>query len=325
MQRINEDYDQLQLWKRGYDHNWVINRKDDSLTLAARVHEPTSGRILEVFTTEPGVQLYSGNFLDGTITGKHGHVYKQRYGLCLETQHFPDSPNHPSLSVDYSEAGTDLPFANGLQVLDRMMLWRRIRRSCNVPEGNAIRSFGGIRVRSRIIFRFPMAASLDQIVAATRRRVADAKRSADLRRLEQGANNMFRVAFGRALATKIRLRPAIIAELKKASPSRGLIRSSFDPRQLAPELEIGGAAALSVLTDEEFFQGSLDNLRRASACTRDSLPAKRLHRGRVPVVAGASCGADAILLIVAVLSRRNRCLGRKKPRAGAGCTVRGPQ
>ena len=93
--RINEDYEQLIVGK-GYDHNWVINRKDDSLTLAAKVHEPTSGRILEVFTTEPGVQFYSGNFLDGSITGKHGHVYKQRYGLCLETQHFPDSPNHPS-------------------------------------------------------------------------------------------------------------------------------------------------------------------------------------------------------------------------------------
>jgi aldose 1-epimerase len=92
--RINEDYEQLVVG-HGYDHNWVINRKDDSLTLAARVHEPTTGRILEVFTTQPGVQFYSGNFLDGTITGKQGHVYKRRYGLCLETQHYPDSPNHP--------------------------------------------------------------------------------------------------------------------------------------------------------------------------------------------------------------------------------------
>jgi aldose 1-epimerase len=92
--RINQDYEQLVLG-HGYDHNWVINRKDNSLVLAARVHEPTSGRVLEVFTTQPGVQFYSGNFLDGTITGKHGHVYKQRFGFCLETQHFPDSPNHP--------------------------------------------------------------------------------------------------------------------------------------------------------------------------------------------------------------------------------------
>jgi aldose 1-epimerase len=92
--RISDDYEQLVVG-RGYDHNWVINRKDDSLTLAAKVHEPTSGRIMEVFTTQPGVQFYSGNFLDGTITGKQGHVYKHRYGLCLETQHYPDSPNHP--------------------------------------------------------------------------------------------------------------------------------------------------------------------------------------------------------------------------------------
>jgi aldose 1-epimerase len=92
--RINDDYEQLVVG-RGYDHNFVINRKDDSPTLAARVHEPTSGRVLEVFTTEPAVQFYSGNFLDGTITGKHGHVYKQRNGFCLETQHYPDSPNHP--------------------------------------------------------------------------------------------------------------------------------------------------------------------------------------------------------------------------------------
>jgi aldose 1-epimerase len=92
--RINDDYEQLVVG-RGYDHNFVINRKDDSPTLAARVHEPSSGRVLEVFTTEPGVQFYSGNFLDGTITGKKGHVYKQRNGFCLETQHYPDSPNHP--------------------------------------------------------------------------------------------------------------------------------------------------------------------------------------------------------------------------------------
>jgi len=92
--RINQDDEQLVVG-HGYDHNWVLNRTGEGLNLAARVHEPTSGRILEVFTTEPGIQFYSGNFLDGTITGKHGHVYKHRYGLCLETQHFPDSPNHP--------------------------------------------------------------------------------------------------------------------------------------------------------------------------------------------------------------------------------------
>jgi aldose 1-epimerase len=92
--RINSDYEQVVIG-RGYDHNFVINRKDESLTLAARAHEPTSGRVLEVFTTEPGVQFYSGNFLDGSIVGKQGHPYKLRNGFCLETQHFPDSPNHP--------------------------------------------------------------------------------------------------------------------------------------------------------------------------------------------------------------------------------------
>ncbi len=83
----------------GYDHNWVLNRAgaaSDALVLAARVVEPTSGRTMEISTTEPGLQFYSGNFLDGTITGKGGVVYKFRYGLALETQHYPDSPNHPN-------------------------------------------------------------------------------------------------------------------------------------------------------------------------------------------------------------------------------------
>ena len=92
--RIEDTYDQMVLG-HGYDHNWVLNRKGAGLVLAARVYEPTSGRVLEVSTTQPGVQFYTGNFLDGTVTGKQGHVYKRRYGLCLETQHFPDSPNHP--------------------------------------------------------------------------------------------------------------------------------------------------------------------------------------------------------------------------------------
>jgi aldose 1-epimerase len=65
------------------------------LVLAARAYEPSSGRIIEISTDQPGVQFYTGNFLDGTVTGKRGHVYKRRYGLCFETQHFPDSPNHP--------------------------------------------------------------------------------------------------------------------------------------------------------------------------------------------------------------------------------------
>ena len=79
----------------GYDHNWVLDRAGTGLQPAARLLDPKSGRTLDVATTEPGLQFYSGNFLDGTITGKGGHVYKHRSGLCLETQHYPDSPNHP--------------------------------------------------------------------------------------------------------------------------------------------------------------------------------------------------------------------------------------
>jgi aldose 1-epimerase len=77
----------------GYDHNFVLNRSDSGLTHAARVVEPTTGRTLDVYTDQPGLQFYSGNFLDGSIMGKGGHVYGHRFGFCLETQHFPDSPN----------------------------------------------------------------------------------------------------------------------------------------------------------------------------------------------------------------------------------------
>lgn len=92
--RIEEDYEQLK-FGGGYDHNWVLNKKGKTMTLAAKVYEPTTGRVMEVRTAEPGVQFYAGNFLDGTITGKRGIVYQHRYGFCLETQHFPDSPNKP--------------------------------------------------------------------------------------------------------------------------------------------------------------------------------------------------------------------------------------
>lgn len=92
--RIDQAAEQLVLGG-GYDHNWVLNNGDGSLALAAKVYEPTTGRVMEVYTTEPGIQFYSGNFLDGSITGKGGKVYGYRYGFCLETQHFPDSPNKP--------------------------------------------------------------------------------------------------------------------------------------------------------------------------------------------------------------------------------------
>ena len=81
---------------KGYDHNFVLDRTGDGLVPAAHVEELTTGRVLDVSTTEPGMQFYTGNFLDGTLTGKAGHVYKQRMGFCLETQHFPDSPNKPA-------------------------------------------------------------------------------------------------------------------------------------------------------------------------------------------------------------------------------------
>jgi len=80
----------------GYDHNYVLKGGVGKLTLAARVYEPTTGRVMEITTVEPGIQFYSGNFLDGTIAGKSGKAYKKHYGFCLETQHYPDSPNKPN-------------------------------------------------------------------------------------------------------------------------------------------------------------------------------------------------------------------------------------
>jgi aldose 1-epimerase len=94
--RIDSPHVQLR-YGRGYDHTFVLDRADQSgLVRAAHVTEPTTGRTLDIYTTEPGVQFYTGNFLDGTAVGKSGHVYKYRYGLALETHHFPDSPNQPS-------------------------------------------------------------------------------------------------------------------------------------------------------------------------------------------------------------------------------------
>jgi aldose 1-epimerase len=92
--RINADNEQIKFGS-GYDHNWVINKTLGKLGLVARITEPTTGRAMEVWSTEPGVQFYTGNFLDGSITGKGGWVYQRRNGLCFEPQHYPDSPNHP--------------------------------------------------------------------------------------------------------------------------------------------------------------------------------------------------------------------------------------
>ena len=91
-ERINDDDEQLKFGK-GYDHNWVLDKKGKALTSAATVYEKTTGRVMEVLTTEPGIQFYSGNFLDGSIKGKDGQDYPRRSGFCLETQHYPDSPN----------------------------------------------------------------------------------------------------------------------------------------------------------------------------------------------------------------------------------------
>jgi aldose 1-epimerase len=92
---INDAKDIQIKYGKGYDHCWVFADSSSQLKDVATVYEPTSGRMMEVFTTEPAIQFYTGNFLDGTITGKGGTLYKYRSGLCLETQHYPDSPNQP--------------------------------------------------------------------------------------------------------------------------------------------------------------------------------------------------------------------------------------
>jgi aldose 1-epimerase len=102
--RINDDFPQMQL-ARGYDHNYVLKGQLEALKPAARVYEPNSGRLLEVSTTEPGIQFYSGNFLDGTVSGKGSQVIGRRSGLCLESQHFPDSPNHPGFPSTVLDTG----------------------------------------------------------------------------------------------------------------------------------------------------------------------------------------------------------------------------
>ena len=92
--RIN-DPDTVLQYGPGYDHNWVINKAMGKYGLQARVYEPTTGRVLEVYSDEPALQFYAGNFLDGTLTGKDGKVYQRRTGFCMEPQHYPDSPNEP--------------------------------------------------------------------------------------------------------------------------------------------------------------------------------------------------------------------------------------
>ena len=177
---------------------------------------------------------------------------------------------------------------------------------------------------SLIIKRFSMAAVLDRIVAATRARVAESKRGADLRELERRAEQHVPRGFRRALAAKSADGVAVIAELKKASPSKGLIRPSFDPAELARELETAGAAALSVLTDEEFFQGSLGNLREASAAVSIPCLRKDFILDEFQMVEARANSADAVLLIVAALSDGElSTLAAAARLAAVGCVVRG--
>ncbi len=149
-----------------------------------------------------------------------------------------------------------------------------------------------------------MLATLDQIVAAARRRVTETIRSADLRRLEQLAEQHSPRGFRARLEGVAKTGVAIIAELKKASPSRGLIRADFDPAALAKELEAAGAAALSVLTDEEFFQGSLAYLQTASDATALPCLRKDFIVDEFQLLEARAYGADAVLLIVAALSQQ---------------------
>jgi len=148
-----------------------------------------------------------------------------------------------------------------------------------------------------------MAAVLDQIIAATRARVSETRHATTLRTLERQAQNHTPRGFRRALETRSRDGVAIIAELKKASPSKGLIRVDFHPAELAHELEQAGAAALSVLTDEQFFQGALANLCEASAAVQIPCLRKDFIIDEFQIVEARANSADAVLLIVAALSR----------------------
>ncbi len=148
-----------------------------------------------------------------------------------------------------------------------------------------------------------MPVFLDHIVRSTRSKVAETKRTANLAELERRAEQNVPRGFRRALLEKNRAGVAVIAELKKASPSKGLIRAEFCVEELARELEAAGAAALSVLTDEEFFQGSLENLRLASAAVKLPCLRKDFMVDEFQLLEARANSADAVLLIVAALSQ----------------------
>jgi indole-3-glycerol phosphate synthase len=160
----------------------------------------------------------------------------------------------------------------------------------------------GLWLASLIIEGFSMTTVLDRIVAVARVRVAKAKRDVDLRSLETQAERHVPRGFRRALQSKSGDGVAVIAELKKASPSKGLIRADFHSAALAQDLEAAGAAALSVLTDEEFFQGSLGNLRQASAAVSIPCLRKDFIVDEFQIVEARANSADAVLLIVSALA-----------------------
>ncbi|MGA2643704.1 MAG: indole-3-glycerol phosphate synthase TrpC [Candidatus Sulfotelmatobacter sp.] len=169
-----------------------------------------------------------------------------------------------------------------------------------------------------------MSAFLGQIVASTRRKLMEAKRSADTRELEQRAERHVPRGFRRALLEKNRTGVAVIAELKKASPSKGLIRAEFCVEALAKELEAAGAVALSVLTEEEFFQGSLENLRKASATVKVPCLRKDFIVDEFQVLEARANSADAVLLIVAALSQEELTMlarGARSRRLDVLCEV----
>jgi indole-3-glycerol phosphate synthase len=161
-----------------------------------------------------------------------------------------------------------------------------------------------IRAGFRIIAVAPMPATLESIVAATRQRLFQRRHSVDLRTLERAAERHVPRGFRRQLQRASVGGIAVIAELKKASPSKGLIRADFQPALLAHELEQAGAAALSVLTDGQFFQGALEYLREASAATSIPCLRKDFIVDEFQVVEARANSADAILLIVAALSQK---------------------
>lgn len=150
-----------------------------------------------------------------------------------------------------------------------------------------------------------MSTQLERILAHTLLRVTEQRAAADVALLERKAVAHEPRGFEAALRKAAACRPAVIAELKKASPSRGLIRPDFEPISLARSLEAAGATALSVLTDEEFFQGSLDNLSRASAAVRIPCLRKDFILDPFQILEARAAGADAILLIVAALADKD--------------------